>query len=118
MRLATTSIMLSFFLTEMDLKGLLQCGAREMMRVPSQPALRLLSTRTGMFFLDGGQNGGRVQHLGAEVGKLGGFFKADDFDAQRIGTDARVGGHDAVDVGPDLDGFSGKRAANEGAGEV
>ena len=36
---------------------------------------------------DCGQNGGRVQDLCAEIGKLGGFFKADDFDAQRIGAD-------------------------------
>ena len=55
MRLATTSMMLSFFLTAMDLKGLLQCGASEVMRVPSQAALRLLSTSTGMFFLTAGR---------------------------------------------------------------
>ncbi len=85
MRLATTSMMLSFFLTAMDLNGLLQCGASEMMRVPSLPGLRLLSTSTGIFFLNRRQNGGRVQHLGAEIGQLGCFFKADDLDAQSLG---------------------------------
>ena len=45
MRLATTSMMASFFLTAIDLKGLLQCGAMEMMRVPSHDALRLLEER-------------------------------------------------------------------------
>ena len=55
MRPATTSMMLSFFLTAMDLKGLLQWGASEMMRVPSHEGLRLLSTWTGMFFLTAGR---------------------------------------------------------------
>ena len=55
MRLATTSMMLSFFFTAMDLNGLLQWGAREVMRVPSHPALRLLSTSTGMFFFTAGR---------------------------------------------------------------
>ena len=59
-----------------------------------------------------------MQNLGAEVGQLGGFFKADDLDAQRIGTDARVGGHDAVHVGPDLDGLGVERAADQRAGKV
>ena len=55
------------------------------------------------------QNRGRMQHLGAEVGQFRGLFKADDLDAQRVGADARIGGHDAVHVGPDLDGI-GRRA--------
>ena len=38
---------------------------------------------------DRGENGGGVQDLGAEVGELGGFFKADDFDAQGVRADAR-----------------------------
>ena len=118
MRLATTSMMLSFFLTAMDLKGLLQCGASEMMRVPSYGGVAAVEHQHGDVLLDRGQNGGRVQDLGAEVGQLGGFFKADDLDAQGIGADARIGGHDAVDVGPDFDGLGGERAADQGAGEV
>ena len=72
----------------------------------------------GNVLFDGGQDGGRVQNLGAEVGQFGCFFKADDLDAQRIGADARVGGHDAVHVGPDFDGLGRERAADERAGEV
>ena len=67
---------------------------------------------------DGGQDGGRMQHLGAEVGKLGGFFKADDFDAQGVGADARIAGHDAVYIGPDLNGVGGERSAKKRSGEV
>ena len=109
MRLATTSMMLSFFLTAMDLKGLLQCGASEMMRVPSQAGVAAVEHQDGNVLFDRRQDGGRVQDLGAEVGQLGGFLKADDLDAKRIGADARVGGHDAVHVGPDFDGL-GSRA--------
>ena len=69
----------------------------------------------GDVLFDRGQDGGRVQHLGAEVGELGGFFKADDLDAQCIGADARIAGHDAVDVGPDFDGVGGERAAEQSA---
>ena len=72
----------------------------------------------GDVLFDRGQNGGRVQNLGAEVGEFGCFFKADDLDAQGIRADAGVGGHDAVDVGPDFDGVGSKRAADECAGEV
>src|ERR1035437_2506042 len=67
---------------------------------------------------DGGEDGGRVQDLGAEVGQLGGFLEADDLDAEGLGADAGVGGHDAVDVGPDFDGLGLERAADKGAGEV
>ena len=72
----------------------------------------------GNVLFDGGQDGGRMQNLGAEVGQLGGLFKADDLDAQGIGTDAGIGGHDAVHVGPDFDGLGGERAADERAGKV
>jgi hypothetical protein len=59
-----------------------------------------------------------MQHLGAEVGQFRGFFKADHLDSQGIGADARVGGHDAVDVGPDFDGFGVQRAADQRSGKV
>ena len=111
-------MMESFFLTAMDLKGLPQCGASEMMRVPSQAGVAAVEDEDGDVLLDGGQDGGRVQHLGAEVGQLGGFFKADDLDAQGVGADAGIGGHNAVHVGPDLDGVGGERAADQGPGEV
>ena len=59
-----------------------------------------------------------MKHLGAEVGELGSLFEADGADAQGIGADARVGGHDAVDIGPDLDGAGMESAADQGAGVV
>ena len=118
MRLATTSMMLSFFFTAMDLKGLLQCGRqRDDARALARGIAAVEHLHRNVLF-DGGQDGGRMQHLGAEVGQFGGLFKADDLHAQRIGADARIGGHDAVDVGPDFDGVGGERAADEGAGEV
>ena len=72
----------------------------------------------GDVLFDGREDGGRVQDLCAEVGEFGGFFKADDLDAQGVRTDAWVTGHDAVHVGPDLDGVGGKGAAHECGGEV
>ena len=72
----------------------------------------------GDVLFDGRQDGRRVQHLGAEVGELGGLFEADGPHAQGIGADARVGRHDAVDVGPDLDGFGVEAAADERGGEI
>ncbi len=118
MRLATTSMMESFFLTAMDLKGLLQWRRERDDARAFAGGVAAVEHVDGDVLFDGGQNGGRVQDLGAEVGELGGFFKADDLDAQGVGADARVGGHDAVNVGPDLDGIGGKRAAEQGAGEV
>ncbi len=59
-----------------------------------------------------------MQHLGAEVGEFGGLFEADGLHAQGLGHDARVGGHDAVDVGPDLDGAGVESAADERRGVV
>ena len=68
--------------------------------------------------LDGRQNRRGMQNLGAKVCKFSSLFKADDLDAQRIGTHARIGRHDAVHVGPDLDGFGVHGAANQRAGKV
>ncbi len=68
--------------------------------------------------LHGGQDGGGVQNLGAEVGEFGGFLEADGFDAQGLGHDARVGGHNAVDVGPDFDGAGVQASSDEGGGVV
>ncbi len=118
MRLATTSMMVSFFLTAMHLKGLLQCGAREMMRVPSLDGVAGVEDEDGDVASDSGQDGGGMEDLGAEVGEFGGFFEADDLDTEGVGTDARVGGHDAVDVGPDLDGFGAQGASDQGTSEI
>src|ERR1035438_4370856 len=52
---------------------------------------------------DGRQNGGRMQHLGAEIGELGGFGEGDGFDAMAARQDGGIGGEHAVDIGPDLD---------------
>ena len=111
-------MMLSFFFTAMDLNGLLQCGASEMMRVPSQAGVAAVQHLHGNVLLHRRQNRGRVQHLGAEVRQLRRFLKADFFHAQRVRADARIGGHDAVYVGPDLDGLRVQRAAHQSAREV
>lgn len=59
-----------------------------------------------------------MQHLRAKIGEFGSFFKTDGLDPQRLRTNARIGGHDAVDVGPDFDGVSLQAAADECRGEV
>ena len=69
-------------------------------------------------FLDGGQDRGRVQDFRAEVGELGGFVEADDFDAAGVGADAGVGGENAVHVGPDLDAVGVEARAEDGGGEI
>ena len=68
--------------------------------------------------LDRRHHGGRVQHLGAEVGELGGFGEGDGLDAVAAGQDGRVGGEHAVHVGPDLDLFGADARADDGGGEV
>ena len=64
------------------------------------------------------QGGGRVQHLGAEGGELRRLLVARRAQRARRRHDARVGGHEAVDVGPDLDPFGVERRAEQRGGEV
>jgi len=78
MRLATTSIMLSFLFHGDRLEGALAMRGERSDPVPSHVALRLFSTCTGMFFFTAGK-WWRVQHLGAKVSQLRRLFKADDF---------------------------------------
>ena len=59
-----------------------------------------------------------MQHLGSEVRQFRCLFKTDDLHSQRIRTDAGVGRHDAVHVGPDFDGLGMHCAADECSGEV
>jgi hypothetical protein len=59
-----------------------------------------------------------MQDLGSEVGELSGFVEADDLDAAGVGTEARVGGHHAIDVGPDFDALGVEAGAENGGGEI
>src|SRR6266496_4033801 len=59
-----------------------------------------------------------MQDLGAEAGQLGGLMKADLRDALGLGTEARIGGEDAADVGPDLYALGVERGADDGGGVV
>ena len=68
--------------------------------------------------LDGGQHGRRVQDLRAEIGELRRLFEADHLDPVSIGTDTRVGGLHAVDVGPDLDTLGVQPCTDQGGGEI
>ena len=112
------SMMVSFFLAAMDLNGLAQDGGDGGDLGAFVLRVAAVEDEDRDVLLHGGQDRGRVQDLGAEVGELGGLFKADGLHAQRLGDDARIGGHDAVDVGPDLDGAGVQRAADEGGGVV
>src|SRR5579859_180688 len=69
-------------------------------------------------FLDSGQHRRRVKNLRAKVGELGGLVEADDLNTTRFGTDARVGGENAVDVGPDLDAVGAEASAEDGGREI
>ena len=68
--------------------------------------------------LDGGQDGCRVQHFCAEIGEFGGFFEADDLDAARFRTNPGIGGHHAIDIGPDFDALGVQAGAEDGGGKV
>ena len=54
-----------------------------------------------------------MQNLGSEVGQLGGFFEADDLDAVRLRADVGIGGHHAIDIGPDFDDLGIESGAEE-----
>ncbi len=92
-------------LQEMDLTGFLQgIGLRSDARAFDFGPARVQDQDRNIFF-NRGKNGGRMQHLGAEVSHLGGFGEGDAFNAMAARNDARVGGKHAVDVGPDLNFF-------------
>ena len=88
------------------------------MRVPGTSGRRELRISTGMFFSMAGTHGGRMQHLGAEIGQLGGFGEGDGFDAMAAGQDGGIGGEHAVDIGPDLNLFGADARADDGSGEI
>ena len=58
-----------------------------------------------------------MEDFGAEVGEFGGFVVGDFGDGLGFRDEARVGGFDAVDVGPD-DGFGGIERGAEDCGGV
>ena len=60
-------------------------AARPVMSVPAPSGRCELRMRTGMSRLDGRQDRARVQHLGAEVGELGGLGE------RQLRHDARLG---------------------------
>ena len=47
----------------------------------------------------------RMQYFGSKMRKFGGFIKADGFNVLRVRTNAGIGGHHSVYIGPDLDGI-------------
>ncbi len=102
----------------MDLNGLLDRGAKAVIRVPSLEGCLRIQDEDGDVFLYRGKNRRGVKNFGAEVGELGGLLKADVADAEGVGADARVRGHDAVDVGPDFDGAGEECFAEQRGGVV
>ena len=68
--------------------------------------------------LDSGKNRGRMQNLGAKIGQLRRFLKADAFDPQRLWANAGIGRHNAIDVGPYFDSLRIQSAANQCSGIV
>ncbi len=59
-----------------------------------------------------------MQDFRSEIRQFGGFIEADALDGLGVGTEARVGGHHAFDVGPDFDAGGVKRGADNGGGIV
>ena len=115
---AATSTSVIFFLSAMALKIFVQRGARAVTFVPFAGRVQRVQNIDRNILLNRGQHGRRMQNFGAEIGKLGGFVKADDFDAAGIGAEARVGGHHAVDVGPDFDALGIEARAKNSGGKI
>ena len=63
-------------------------------------------------------DGGRIHDLGAEVRHLHQLVVGHRRDREGAADDARVGAHDAVDVGPDLDRGRVERGADQRGGVV
>src|ERR1035437_6602555 len=72
----------------------------------------------GNVLLNRGQHGCGMEDLGSEVGEFGGFVKADDLDASGLGSKTGVGGHHAVDVGPDFDALGIEGSAKNRGREI
>src|SRR6266403_6417026 len=59
-----------------------------------------------------------MQNLGPKVGKFRSFVEADHLDAPGLGSNARIGGHHAVDMGPDFDTFGVEACAKNSRGKI
>ena len=73
-----TSVILR--LQAIDFTTFAQCTASLVMRVPSTSGPPRIQDQHRNILLDGRHDGGRVQHLGAEIGQLGGFGERDGLD--------------------------------------
>ena len=60
----------------------------------------------------------RIDHLGAEVGKLHELGVGEMRLDESGGNLPRIGGHDAGDIGPELDGRDAEGGADQGRGVV
>ncbi len=87
-------------------------GASLRITVPGCEGFLVFLTMTGMDFSTAGWMVAGVNDLGAEERELGGLGVGDFGDGPRRRDLARVGGHDAVDVGPDLH-FGGVQGRTE-----
>src|SRR5579883_2360144 len=74
--------------------------------MPYDPGAGLMRGETvfapeGNLLFDQRSEGAGVQHFGAVVRELGGFRVSDLIEDGGIGDQSRIGGHNAVDIGPD-----------------
>ena len=88
------------------------------MRVPGFSGAKLFLLHTGMRFSTSGASVRGMQHLGAVVGQLGGFGVGDFVEHLGVGHQARVGAHDAIDVGPDPQLGGVERGGQDGRREI
>ena len=90
-------------------------GQREVgwaqMSVPAFSGAKVLRIQMGMRVLHRRRHGLRVDDLGAEVRQLHRLVVGQRIDDGGVGHAARIGGHHAIDVGPDLN-LGGVRAAH------
>src|SRR5215470_8814354 len=72
----------------------------------------------GNVFLLGWRDRGGVQDFGSEARQFGGFVEGHHGNAAGFRAEARIGGHDAVDIGPDFDAAGVESGANDGSAVI
>ena len=118
MRVETMLTSVILRLHAMDFTTLAQGTRSATMRVPATSGRREFRIKNRNVLLDGRHDSGRMQHLRAEIGQLGGFGERDGLHAMAAGHDGGVGGQHAVDIGPDLDLLGADTGADDGGREV
>ncbi len=101
------------FLAAMALKKFLQGGALRCDARALAGGIARIQNVDRNILLHRGQHSRWMQHLGAKVSQFRRLLEADDFDAAGIGAEVRIGGHHAIDIGPNFDAVGIEAGADD-----